>query len=221
MLKQTIWTTLLLCAVFVFSPDFVYGQDPYTIDDFEGGPGKWSTGQGAGAPSATIEETKDAHDSKAGKITMPGGTGWLIVRSQDDQNFAQLEEGYEAFNFWVKGLEGTDNWIRIMFYGIGDISGQNRWIYDFKAPQDEWMHISVSFEDIQPWRNEVRPFEVGFLNFIAFVQEGSPPLGGEQTTWGDIEFIVDDIEIGLVMDPDMPVEPSEKLTATWGQIKQH
>ncbi len=107
-----------------------------------------------------------------------------------------------------------------MFYGIGDISGQNRWIFDFKAPLDEWALISIPFEDIKPWRNEQRPFDPTILSFMAFVQEAAPPLGGQQTTWNDIEFIVDQIEFGL-LGADMPVQPLGKLAATWGQLRQH
>ena len=185
--RLTIPTLLLLSAASVFYASFVYALEPFVIDDFEDGVGGWSKSQGAGATSGIIEETKDAHEGKkAAKITMPKGSGWMVVRSRD-QNFAELDEGCEAFNFWVKGIKGGDQWVRIMFYGVGDITGKNRWIYDFKPPLDEWTLMSVPFEDIQPWRSEQRPFDPKRLAFMAFVQEASPPLGGEQTTWGDIE----------------------------------
>ena len=220
MSRLTIATILFLSAVFVFYPGFIHALEPFAIDDFEGGVGGWSSSQGAGAPSGAIEETKDAHDGKAGKITMPKGSGWMVVRSRD-QNFAELGDGYEAFNFWTKAIEGADQWIRIMFYGIGDFSGKNRWTYDFKAPLEEWTLMSIPFEDIQPWRGEQRPFDPKNLAFMAFVQEANPPLGGEQTTWGDIEFIVDQIEFGLIASTDMLIQPSGKLPAMWGQIKQY
>lgn len=222
MLRITISMTLLLFVTFAAFPAFTYAQEPFMIDDFEAGMDIWSTGQGAGAPPGSIEQINGGHKGAGARITMPEGSGWMIIRTAAD-TLLNVGENLEAFNMWVNGVEDTDQWTRIMFYGVGDISGQNRWIFDFKTPVDEWTLISTPFEEILPWRNEQRPFDPTILSFLAFVQEASPPLGGEQDTWKDVEFLVDDIEFGLLGEGGdiSVVTPLKKLPAIWGELKQH
>ena len=220
MLRLTIPIIVLLAITFVVFPCLTHAQEPFLIDDFEDGVDKWSPGQGAGAAAATVEQFNKGYDGKGAKITIPKGSGWVVIRTPND-SLMNVNEGLEAFNMWVKGIQGSDQWIRVMFYGLGDFSGQNRWIFDFQAPADVWTLISMPFEEIQPWRGEQRPFDPTILNFLALVEEANPPLGGVQTIWNDIEFVVDEVEFGLLDGgADKPVEPLEKLSATWGQLKR-
>ena len=219
MSRLSIPLTLLALVMFSVIPGLIYAQESFVIDNFEGGMDIWSTGQGAGALPGSIEQIDGGHDGKGARVTMPAGEGWMIIRTANE-SLVGVDEGLTAFNMWVKEVVGSDQWIRIMFYGVGDISSQNRWVFDFKVPAGGWTLISTPLADIQPWRDEQRPFNPALLSFMAFVQEANPPLGGEQTTWKDIEFLVDDVGFGpLGGDTSASVQPQEKLPATWGKLK--
>lgn len=69
MIGLTTATILSFIALLVLCPSPIYALEPFVIDDFEGGIGAWSTSQGAGAPSGGIEESEDAHDGKAARIS--------------------------------------------------------------------------------------------------------------------------------------------------------
>ena len=167
-----------------------------------------------------LEETKDAHDDKrAMKITLPkGNAGWTLVQSRArGAEFANLaDKGYEAFNFWIEGLKGIDQdppILRFMLIGSGDHSTDNRWQINIKAPLDEWTFFSIPFKDLNPWNQEKREFRIEFLDYPGLYQARSP--------WPEMEFIVDQMEVGPITVPDFmqPVEPLEKLSMTWGGIK--
>jgi len=218
MLRRTVLAILLLSAILVISPLVICKEEPYVIDDFEGGVGKWFEANWGGAPNAMFEETKDAHDGKrAMKITVPKGKvgGTLVETVSEGAKYVKLvDEGYEAFNFWIKGIEGIDEQppaLRLQLLGIGDHTKDNRWLYNFAAPLDEWTFFSIPFKDFEPWQ-EKREFKIEFLDYLGFDEPRRP--------WPDMEFIVDQIEVGYITEIEAKsVEPLEKLSVTWGRIK--
>lgn len=219
MLKRTVLPILLFSAMFVISPAVISAEDPFVMDDFEAGLGGWYGSGGGGALNGTVVVVKDAHDGKgAMEVTLPkGNAGWTLAQSAGrGAAFAQLEDrGYEAINFWIKGIEGIDQAppaLQLMLLGIGDHGTDNRWLYNFTAPLDEWTFFSIPFKDFVTWNQEKRVFKIEFLDYPGFYRARTP--------WPDMEFIVDQIEVGPItqMKPES-VDPSEKLSATWGRIK--
>ena len=210
-------TILSLSVMFVMSPRAICEVEPFVVNDFEIGLGTWYGGGGGGAPETVIEQVKDAHDSRgAMHVTRPkGNVGWSYTQfAGRSVEFARLgEEGYEAVNFWVKGIEGIDKEpVRLHLTGAGDHSTDNRWQINFTAPLDEWSLKSLAFEDMVPWNQEKRPFALENIDYFGFFNAGA--------AWPDTEFIVDQIEFGPIttMKPES-VQPAEKLSVTWGQIK--
>ena len=217
--RLTVLGILLFSALFVISPAAISEVEPFVVDDFEAGMGNWYGSGGGGAVFGSLEETKDAQVGKrAMRITLPkGDAGWTLVQSRGrGAEFMNLgDEGYEAINFWFKGLEGTDGTqVLLHLTGIGDLATDNRWDYRFTAPLDEWTFFSVPFTDTTPWNQEKRPFDLTNLDYFGFFRAAIP--------WPDFEFIVDQIEFGPVtqIKPES-VEPSEKLPVAWGRIKSH
>ena len=205
---------LLLSTIFVVSPAVIAKEDPYVIDDFEIGLGIWF-----GQLNAVPEETKDAHDGrKAMKVTWPKGNAAstrVMTIGQGAKYVKLADKGYEAFNFWVKGIEGTEEaLVRLHLVGIGEHLTDNRWQGYFNAPLDEWTLISLPFKDLKGWNQEKEPFKIESLDYLGFFNAAVP--------WPDMEFIVDQMEVGYIveMKPET-VEPLEKLSATWGRIKGH
>ena len=217
MFNRFILAMLFLCAVLAVSPCAIFAAEPFVVADFENVMANWFGGGGGGAVNGAVEETKDAHDGKkAMYVTLPRGTvGWAMAQSRPrGAEYSKLGDmGYEAINFWVKGIEGIDQTqVLLHLTGAGDHSVDNRWDYRFIAPLDEWTFMSVPFEDMTPWNQEKRPFDLANLDYFGFFRAAIP--------WPDFEFIVDQMEFGPItqVKPEF-VEPSEKLSTTWGRIR--
>ena len=214
MLRLAVLGVLLFSAVFIISPAVVSREDPYVIDDFESGLGRWF-----GDRNGVAELTKDAHDGdRAMKVTWPKGdaSSTVVMTIKEGAKYLKLvDKGYEAFNFWVKGIEGTEEAkVRFHLLGIGDHATDNRWQANFNAPLDEWTLISMPFTDLVGWNQEKGPFKIELLDYPGFLNAAVP--------WPDQEFIVDQMEVGYITEmKPKAVEPLEKLPVAWGMIKEH
>ena len=218
MLRGTVSWTLLFSVMFAISPAVLSAEKPFVLDDFESGLGNWFGSGGGGAANGIFEETDEAHDGEtAMKIMLPkGNAGFTAVQSRDrGAEFVKLEgRGYEAISFWTRGIKSIDaEPVLLMLTGIGAHTTNNRWTYNFTAPLDEWTLLSIPFKDFKKWQLEKREFDINLLGYPTFYTDG----GG---LWPDIEFIVDQIEVGpITQEKPRFVEPSGKLSATWGRIR--
>ena len=217
--KQTVLAILVVSAMFAVFPHVIFATEPFVVDNFESGLAKWSGSGGGGAANGIIEETTDARDGKkAMKVTLlASDKGWAMAQGARRGNeYSKLgDKGYEAMNFWFKGLKGTDKTqLLLHLTGIGEHSTDNRWDYKFTAPLNEWTFFSIPFEDMKPWNQEKRPFALENLDYFGFFRAAIP--------WPDFEFILDQIEFGpITEEPTTSVAPWEKLPAAWGRIKKH
>ena len=217
MLNRSVVAVLFFSVVLVISPRVVSAAEPFVINDFEDGLGKWYGSGGGGAINGTIEETADAHDGTKGmKVIIPANDkGWSLAQfSGRGAEFAQLgDKGHEALRFWIKGIKGIDKdlVLQTMMIGIGDHSTDNRWLLNFNAPLGVWTQMIIPFTDFQTWNQEKRAFKIEFLDYLGFYRAKTP--------WPDMEFIVDQMEVGLIKEPTTSVAPLGKLPLTWGQIK--
>jgi hypothetical protein len=59
MSKLIILVAIFLLATFITSPLVISAEEPFVIDDFETGLGKWYGSGGGGAVNGMLKETKD------------------------------------------------------------------------------------------------------------------------------------------------------------------